>query len=111
MFSAVFAAATVTLAVSALADGGDGDGDEIPGHSEANEQEFALKSVVDGSALPLVDVLTEVQKTVQGQLLEARLKRRQGVLVYVLTVLSTSGTYSLVLVDAKTKKILEIKEK
>jgi uncharacterized membrane protein YkoI len=117
----LYSAALVALAVPASAkdsggsggggDDGDNEGDEIPGHSEAEEHNFALESVSKGTALPLIDILVEVQKSVPGQLLEARLKRRHGTLIYVLTVLSAAGIYSLVVVDAKTKKILEIKEK
>ena len=85
--------------------------DEIPGHDEAHEHEFALESVTNGSVLPLAVILEDVQKKVPGDLFEARLKRRHGVLVYVLSILSKEGDYRVVTVNAKDKSIIEIWEK
>jgi uncharacterized membrane protein YkoI len=87
------------------------EGDEIPGHDEAREHEYALGLVRNGSALPLADILLEVQKTVPGDLLEARLKKRHGVVVYILSILSKTGTYSVVTVNAKDKTIIDVQEK
>jgi uncharacterized membrane protein YkoI len=87
------------------------EANEIPGHDEAGEHEYALGLVKNGSALPLADILLEVQKTVPGDLLEARLKKRRGVVVYILSILSKSGTYSVVTVNAKDKTIIDVQEK
>ena len=94
---------------SALAD--DNEANEIPGHDEASEHEYALDLVKNGSALPLADILLEVQKTVPGDLLEARLKKRRGILVYILSILSKDGTYSVVTANAKDKTIINVQEK
>ncbi len=94
----------------ALADG-DNEGDEIPGHDEAGEHEYALDLVKSGKALPLAEILLEVQKTVPGDLLEARLKKRHGAVVYILSILSKTGTYSVVTVSAKDKTIIKVQEK
>jgi uncharacterized membrane protein YkoI len=67
--------------------------------------------VKSGQALPLAEILIEVQKKVSGDLLEARMKKRQGLLVYVLTVLSKNGIYSIVTVNAKDKTIIRVQER
>ena len=87
------------------------EANEIPGHDEASEHEYALDLVKNGSALPLADILLEVQKTVPGDLLEARLKKRRGLVVYVLSLLSKDGTYSVVTVNAKDKTVISVQEK
>jgi uncharacterized membrane protein YkoI len=84
---------------------------EIPGHDEASEHEYALDLVKSGKALPLAEILLDVQKKVPGDLLEARLKKRHGMLVYVLTVLSKTGIYSIVTVNAKDKTIIRVQER
>jgi uncharacterized membrane protein YkoI len=91
--------------------GDDDEINEIPGHDEADEHEYALDLVKSKQALPLADILLEVQKKVPGDLLEARLKRRHGVVVYILSILSKTGTYSVVTVNAKDKTIIRIQEK
>ena len=96
------------VALPALADD---EANEIPGHHEASEHEYALDLVKSGSALPLADIMLDVQKTVPGDLLEARLKKRRGVVVYILSILSKDGTYSVVTVNAKDKTIINIQEK
>ena len=108
LLGAVMLLSTIEL-VPALAL--DDEAGEIPGHDEAHEHEFALESVKNGSALPLSVILEEVQKKVPGDLFEARLKRRQGILVYVLSILSKEGDYRVVTVNAKDKTIIEIWEK
>jgi uncharacterized membrane protein YkoI len=97
------------VAIPVLAD--DDEVNEIPGHNEADEHEYALDLVKNGQALPLADILVEVQKKVPGDLLEARLKKRHGVVVYILSILSKTGTYSVVTVNAKDKTIIRIQEK
>ena len=89
----------------------DEEASEIPGHDEAGEHEYALGLVKNGRALPLAEILIEVQKTVPGDLLEARLKKRHGVVVYILSILSKTGTYSVVTVNAKDKSIIDVQEK
>ncbi len=106
-----FLSALVFCAVVPLANADDDEGNEIPGHDEASEHEYALDLVKNGSALPLADILLEVQKTVPGDLLEARLKKRNGVVVYILSILSKAGTYSVVTVNAKNKTIIKVQEK
>lgn len=101
----------VLLCATASRSLADDEANEIPGHDEASEHEYALDLVKNGSALPLADILVEVQKTVPGDLLEARLKKRHGILVYILSILSKDGTYSIVAVNAKDKTILSVQEK
>ena len=98
----------VALAGTARADD---ELNEVPGQDETKEHEYALDRVKDGSALPLADILVEVQKSVPGDLLEAELKMRDSVLVYVLTMLSKTGIYRVVIVNAKDKTIIDVKEK
>jgi uncharacterized membrane protein YkoI len=99
------------VAVPVRADDDDDEANEIPGHDEASEHEYALDLVKSGQALPLAEILIEVQKKVSGDLLEARMKKRQGLLVYVLTVLSKNGIYSIVTVNAKDKTIIRVQER
>lgn len=108
---AILSAGFVCSGVSrGLADD-DNEANEIPGHDEAGEHEYALDLVKSGEALPLAEILLEVQKTVPGDLLEARLKKRHGAVVYVLSILSKTGTYSVVTVSAKDKTIIKVQEK
>ena len=107
----IFLGAVLICAAVAPAFAESDEANEIPGHDEASEHEYALDLVKNGSALPLADILSEVQKTVPGDLLEARLKRRRGVVVYILSILSKDGTYSVVTVNAKDKTIIDVQEK
>lgn len=97
------------IAQPVLAD--DDEGNEISGHDEADEHEYALDLVNTKQALPLAEILLEVQKKVPGDLLEARLKKRHGIVVYILSILSKTGIYSVVTVNAKDKTIIRIQEK
>ena len=105
-----FFAAMFVLALTTFSHAED-ELNEVPGHDETKEHEYALDRVKDGSALPLADILVEVQKSVQGDLLEAELRMRDSDLVYVLTMLSKTGIYSVVIVNAKDKTIIDVKEK
>jgi uncharacterized membrane protein YkoI len=106
LLGAIFLCATARLV---LAD--DDEINEIPGHDEADEHEYALDLVKNKQALPLAEILLEVQKKVPGDLLEARLKKRHGVVVYILSILSKTGIYSVVTVNAQDKNIIRIQEK
>jgi uncharacterized membrane protein YkoI len=103
--------AMLLCVVAATVRADDDEINEIPGHDEASEHEYALDLVKTGQALPLAEILLDVQKKVPGDLLEARLKKRRGILVYILTVLSKNGTYSIVTVNAKDKTIIRVQEK
>ncbi len=96
--------------------GGDGGGNDGPGHDDDDDDDDddsdeATKEVTAGNAVPLVKIIAEVQKKVPGEVLDAKFHRRFGRLTYVLTVLSTSGTYFTVTVNARTKAILNVQEK
>lgn len=107
----IFLSVIVVFALACPVYADDEEAHEIQGHNEANEHEYALQQVAVGKALPLTEILLEVQKTVPGDLLEARLKMRKAILVYVLTMLSKDGTFSVVTVNAKDKTILDVQEK
>ncbi len=103
--------ALMLFAVAQPAKADSDEADENPGHDEAGEHEYALGLVKNGGALPLADILVEVQKTIPGDLLEARLKKRHGIVVYVLSLLSKDGTYSVVTVNAKNKSIVSVEDR
>ena len=87
----------------------DNDGDDDDHDDDDNDD--ALQQVSTGNAASLSSIMAEVRKTVPGKVLKVKLRRRFGTLTYELVVLSATGTYYAVAVNAQTRAILSVREK
>ncbi len=90
-------------------DGGDDDHDDD--HDDDDDNDDALRQVSNGNAASLSSILPIVKKAVPGKVLKVKLRRRFGTLTYDLVVLSATGTYYAVAVNARTRAILSVREK
>ena len=75
-----------------------------------SEQGLARDAVSRGLVQPLDSILSNVETTVPGSALSARLKKGDdGVWIYRLVILSPEGRYRNVIVDAARNAILQIR--
>src|SRR5271165_393551 len=75
-----------------------------------SEQGLARDAVSRGLVQPLDSILSNVETTVPGSVLSARLKKGDdGVWIYRLVILSPEGRYRNVIVDAARNTILQIR--
>ena len=88
----------------------DGDDDDRDDDND-DDNDDALQQVSTGNAASLSSIMAEVRKTVPGKVLKVKLRRRFGTLTYELVVLSATGTYYAVAVNAQTRAILSVREK
>ena len=100
---------------TALARRGRGRGrDHDDEHHEEGEHhedyERARQAVGSGEALPLSEIIVEVKKVIDGDVLDVLLQKSEAGLIYQIRLLSHTGTYHQVSVDAKTKIILKIEK-
>ncbi len=70
------------------------------------EHDRARDAVRDGQALPLGNIIRELQRTCPGTFLNAILEDRDGRLVYRLQTLSTAGRRLFTIVDAATGSVV-----
>lgn len=89
----------------------DGDDDDDRDDDDDDDNDDALQQVSTGNAASLSSIMAEVRKTVPGKVLKVKLRRRFGTLTYELVVLSATGTYYAVAVNAQTRAILSVREK
>jgi Centromere protein B dimerisation domain/Peptidase propeptide and YPEB domain len=89
----------------------DGDDDDDRDDDDDDDNDDALQQVSTGNAASLSSIMAEVKKTVPGKVLKVKLRRRFGTLTYELVVLSATGTYYAVAVNAQTRAILSVREK
>jgi uncharacterized membrane protein YkoI len=74
------------------------------------EQSLARDAVSRGQIQPLDTILRYVEQAAPGSVLSARLRiDDNGVWTYTLTILSASGRYREVVVNARTSAIVRIK--
>lgn len=77
---------------------------------EDQDYDQAREAVDTGAALPLSEILVEVRKVIEGDVLDVELMREGAAISYRIRVLTPKGDYYQVLVDAKTKSILKIEQ-
>lgn len=82
--------------------------DDEPHHNDDYEQ--ARTAVGTGEALPLSEILVEVKKVIDGDVLDVELVKTDEGLRYSIRLLARSGTYHRVTVDAKTKIIVKVEQ-
>lgn len=85
----------------------DGDDDDHPHHHDYDQ---ARQAVETGEALPLSDIMAEVRKVIDGDILDVELLREGPEITYRIRMLSQRGTYHQIFVNAKTKTILKIEQ-
>ncbi len=72
------------------------------------EQALAQDALARGQIKPLDAILHNVQSTIHGELLSARLQENSpGAWIYRLVILSDNGRYHRIVVDAGRNVILE----
>lgn len=110
-FLLTLAGAGLVVATSQTADArrgrGRGGRDD---HEEDRDYEQAREAVDTGAALPLSEILVEVRKVIDGDVLDVELTRNGEAISYRIRMLTPKGAYYQVLVDAKTKSILKIEQ-
>lgn len=74
------------------------------------DYEGARRSLERGETVPLSAILEEVRKVVDGDVLDVELLRVEGGPEYKIKMLSRTGKYFLVWVDARTKVIRKLQE-
>ncbi len=84
-----------------------GDHDDHGGHED---YERARTAVGAGEALPLSEIVVEVKKVIDGDVLDVELLKTDTDLNYQIRMLARSGVYFRVLVNARTKVILKIEQ-
>jgi hypothetical protein len=70
------------------------------------EHDRARDAVREGQALPLGDIIRDLQRSCPGTFLNAALEDRDGRLVYRLQTLSTSGRRLFTIIDAATGSVV-----
>lgn len=89
--------------------GGRDHEDDDDGYHE-RDYEQAREAVGTGAALPLSEIIIEVRKVIDGDVLDVELLREGSAITYRIRMLTAKGTYHQVFVDAKTKSILKIEQ-
>lgn len=77
-------------------------GASVPPPAATSDQNGALKAVQSGAALPLNIIVELAQKQGAGRVIEARLVRNHGQLLYQLTMLSDDGVSRRAYYDARS---------
>jgi Peptidase propeptide and YPEB domain len=83
-------------------DDNSGSGNSGRGRGGSREADRARKLVRSGKAMPLKAAMERVQKYQDGRIIDAKLKKSSGRLVYEFKVLLTSGNVRKVRMDAVT---------
>lgn len=78
------------------------DGDGPPGQSMATDQDDAQRAVERHEALPLARIVAVAETRSDGHVINARLVRIEGVLLYQLTMLDDTGRSWREYYDART---------
>jgi uncharacterized membrane protein YkoI len=99
----------VTFALSASFAASVTFGDEI-GKSR-DDHDIALKAVERGEILPLETVLSEVGKTIHGEVVGIELERKRETWVYQIKIIAHGNSMIELDVDARTAKVLRTRGK
>lgn len=72
------------------------------------EQDCALNALAGGEIRPLTDVLAVAREKLPGEVIKVELEREDGVWVYEVKVLTTSGRRREIEINAKTLAVIKI---
>lgn len=80
-------------------------------HRHDKDHDMARQALLNGEILPLQDVLNIVGKTEQGTPIKIEFDHDDGLYQYKIKLLRNNGNVAKLKVDAKSGKILKIKER
>jgi uncharacterized membrane protein YkoI len=83
---------------------------EDDNHDDESDHDKALHAVERGEILPLERVLDAVRPQMPGEIVGLQLEKERGVWVYEFKVIDPSGRLQEIYVDAKTARLLQMKE-
>jgi uncharacterized membrane protein YkoI len=72
------------------------------------EQDCALNAVSGGEIRPLTEVLAVAKEKLPGEVIKVELEREDGIWVYEVKVLTTSGRRREIEINAKTLAVIKI---
>ena len=98
-----WAPATLALALGVLAAGAPQAGQ--------GDHELARQALQQGQVLPLRQVLDQVERTYQGQVLKVEFEHEDGRYLYEIRLLQRDGRMAKLKVDAVDGQVLRIKRK
>ncbi len=70
-------------------------------------QDVAREALERGEILPLEAVLSEIRKSIGGEVIGVELEREQGTWIYEVKIISSGKFVIEVSVDARTAKVIE----
>ena len=80
--------------------------DSDSGPASAAEIALARKAEADGDARPLGEVIAEVRRIAPGKILAVSFARHRRAYLYAFTVLTDSGNYLDIALDAKSAELI-----
>ena len=75
---------------------------------DASQQDEARDAVKQGLVRPLEEVLTEVRKTVKGDIVEIEFEKDDGRFIYEIEYVAPDGHLMEIKIDAKTLAVVSI---
>ena len=76
----------------------------------ALQQDDARKAVTAGLVRPLEEILTEVRKTIDGDIVEIEFDKDDGRYIYEIEYVRRDGQLMEMKIDAKTLAVIEVSE-
>ena len=95
MFMVLFAGA---------AQASDHSGDHYVDHEEA------LALLKSGKVLPLTEIINKTSQKLPGKILEIKLEKKEGIIIYEFEFLGDDGVVMEMLIDAKTAEIIDVRK-
>jgi uncharacterized membrane protein YkoI len=83
--------------------------DELGKSRESHD--IAREALERGEILPLETVLSEVRKAIRGEVVGVELEREHGTWVYEIKIIASGNRMIVTLLDARTAKLLESRDK
>lgn len=74
---------------------------------KAEDHDVALRALARQEILPLETVLSEVRKTVSGEIVGVELERNGGVWLYEIKIIAPGDNMVEAVVDARTARVVE----
>jgi len=84
------------------------DDDDDDDHDD-HDYEDALKARESGDALPLRDILDELNKTHKGNIVGIEFEKEDEIWVYEIKMVTAEGRFLEIYVNARTNRIIKIK--
>ena len=82
----------------------------VPRAFSGSEQDSAREAVKSGEIRSLKDILRSVRRQVDGEVLDTQLEEAGGGYVYRVKVLGNDGRVRVLMIDARTGKVLRMLE-